>query len=35
VLHASDNSYITLKELVNKIKDVLDNELKFGPTEIK
>ncbi len=35
VLNASDNSYLTLKELVYKIKEVLKNELKNGPTEIK
>ncbi|MBL7843570.1 MAG: DUF5615 family PIN-like protein [Cyclobacteriaceae bacterium] len=35
VLNASDNSYLTLKNLVPKIKDLLIKELKSGPTEIK
>jgi len=35
VLNASDNSYATLKTLVEKIKMVLASELKIGPTEIK
>jgi len=35
VLNASDNSYLTLRELVYKIKEVLKNDLKYGPTEIK
>ena len=35
VLNASDNSYLTLKNLVPKIKDLLTNELKPGPIEIK
>ncbi len=35
VLNAPDNSYSTLKELVQKVKDVLTTELKSGPTEIK
>ncbi|MCE2936841.1 MAG: DUF5615 family PIN-like protein [Bacteroidota bacterium] len=35
VLNAPDNSYATLKELVQKVKDVLTTDLKSGPTEIK
>jgi hypothetical protein len=35
VLNAPDNSYSTLKELVQKIKDVLTTDLKPGPIEIK
>lgn len=35
ILNASDNSYLTLKKLVPSIKDLLLNELKSGPTEIK
>lgn len=35
VLNASDNSYLTLKNLVPKINDLLVKELKSGPTEIK
>ncbi|CAN5372616.1 hypothetical protein BH10BAC4_BH10BAC4_25720 [soil metagenome] len=35
VLNAPDNSYSTLKDLVQKIKDVLTTDLKAGPTEIK
>jgi len=35
VLNASDNSYITLKELVPKIKEVLAADLRAGSTEIK
>lgn len=35
VLNASDNSYLTLKNLVPKIKELLAKELKSGPTEIK
>ena len=35
VLNAKDNSYLTLKNLVPKIKDVLTKELRPGPTEIK
>ena len=34
VLNATDNSYITLKEFVPKIKTALKRELKSGPTEI-
>lgn len=33
VLHAADNSYLTLKHLVPKIKDLSTKELKPGPTE--
>ena len=35
VLNAPDNSYSTLKELVQKIKDVLTTDLKPEPIEIK
>ena len=35
VLNASDNSYLTLKELVQKIKGVLVPGLKSGPTEVR
>jgi hypothetical protein len=34
VLHASDNIYITLKNLVPGIKDTLNKELVPGPTII-
>jgi predicted nuclease of predicted toxin-antitoxin system len=34
VLNAPDNSYATLKDFVQKIKDVLAADLKSGPTEI-
>jgi hypothetical protein len=35
VLNASDNSYATLKNLVDKIKSALTSELKAGPIEVK
>lgn len=35
VLVASDNRYQTLKNLVSKIKQVLTQELKPGPTIVK
>jgi len=35
VLNAPDNSYGTLQNFVQKIKDVLKTDLKFGPTEIR
>ncbi len=35
VLNAPDNSYSTLKNLVQKIRDVLTTDLRPGPTEIK
>lgn len=35
VLNAPDNSYSTLKNLVQKIRAVLATDLKTGPTEIK
>jgi hypothetical protein len=35
VLNASDNSYVTVKNLVSKIKEVLTDDLKPGPIEIK
>jgi len=34
VLNASDNSYLTLKNLIEKIKQVLMTDLKAGPIEI-
>ena len=34
VLNAPDNSYLTLKTLVDKIKTVLTTNLKPGPMEI-
>lgn len=34
VLKATDNSYVTLKSLVPKIKDVLQRTLKPGPNEV-
>ena len=34
VLNALDNSYMTLKKLVQKIKEALRTELKYGPIEI-
>jgi predicted nuclease of predicted toxin-antitoxin system len=34
VLNASDNSYLTLKALVPKIKDVLGQTLQPGPNEV-
>lgn len=35
VLNAPDNSYSTLKQLVEKLNKLLFTELKTGPTEIK
>ncbi|MFM8834005.1 MAG: DUF5615 family PIN-like protein [Cytophagales bacterium] len=35
VLNAPDNSYLTLKNFVQKLKDILTTDLKPGPTEIK
>jgi hypothetical protein len=35
VLNASDNSYATLKNHVDKIKSALTSELKAGPIEVK
>ena len=35
VLNAPDNSYLTLSSLAPKIKDILNTQLKPGPTEIK
>ncbi len=35
VLNAPDNSYSTLKNMVQKIKDLLTTDLKVGPIEIK
>lgn len=34
VLNATDNSYIIIKALVPKIKDVLQRTLKPGPNEV-
>ena len=34
VLNAADNSYLTLKHLVEKIKEVLKTDLKAGSIEI-
>ena len=34
VLNAPDNSYMTLKKMVQKIQEVLRTELKNGPIEI-
>ena len=34
VLNASDNSYLTLKNLVPKIKETLKRKLNAGPIEI-
>ncbi len=34
VLNAPDNSYMTLKKMVQKIEEVLRTELKNGPIEI-
>jgi len=35
VLNAPDNSYATLKEFLQKINDLLNTDLRPGPTEIK
>ena len=35
VLNASNNTYLTLKDLVPKIKEVLRGEIQSGGTEIK
>ena len=34
VLNAPDNSYLTLKKLIPKIKEALKEKLRTGPTEI-
>ena len=34
VLNASDNSYVTLQKLVPKIKAIISDGLKPGPTEV-
>jgi len=34
VLNASDNSYVTLKSLVPKIKQLFQQKLKPGPNEV-
>ena len=34
VLNAPDNSYSTLKNIVQKVKDLLKTELKPGPIEV-
>jgi hypothetical protein len=35
VLIAEDNAYLTLRELVPRIREVLNKSLPAGPTEIK
>ena len=35
VLNAPDNSYITLKALVDRIKTILASDLPSGPIEVK
>jgi len=35
VLNAPDNSYVTLRELVEKVKRVLARGLETGPTEVR
>lgn len=35
VLNAEDNAYLTLRELIPQIKEVLNTPLPVGPTEIK
>jgi hypothetical protein len=35
VLNAEDNSYLTLVNLIPKIKDILSKELSSGAIEIK
>jgi hypothetical protein len=35
VLNAPDNSYETLKQLVDQVKIILANDLKNGPVEVK
>ena len=35
ILNAEDNTYLTLKGLVPKIKEVLSKEVLIGPLEIK
>ena len=35
VLNAQDNSYLTLKNLAQKVRDILATDLKPGPIEIK
>jgi len=35
VLNAADNTYLTLRELTENIKQILQNNLASGPTEIK
>jgi predicted nuclease of predicted toxin-antitoxin system len=35
VLNATDNTYLTLKKLVPKIKEILKTPLNAGPIEIK
>ena len=35
VLNASSNSYLTLKPLVPKIKEILSGKLNPGPNEVK
>jgi hypothetical protein len=35
VIYASDNSYLTIKEMVTPIKALLSAELKPGPVEVR
>ena len=35
VLVAPDNSYLTLKELIPKIKEIIANKLSPGPIEVR
>lgn len=35
VLNAPDNTYLTLKNLVQKVRDILATDLKPGPVEIQ
>jgi len=34
ILRAEDNTYLTLQQLIPKIKQTLENPLAIGPTEI-
>ena len=35
ILNAEDNAYITLKPLVPRIHELLNDDLKIGPMEVK
>lgn len=35
ILNAADNTYITLKELIPQIREVLNKKLSTGPIEVK